>query len=165
MKKIFTLILTFISISSYSQYSSFEDAKVFKFLTISGQPSQKTIDRVKKEKFDIILDLRNPGEFNDFNEKKYTEENGLSYHNIPFFDKENNITKENISNITNFIEKNKDKKIFVHCSSGNRASSWLLIHLNKDHNMPLPKAIEITRNTGLTKDDLRTKVLQFIKEP
>ncbi len=163
MKFLLSFILIFTSLSAYCKFTSFEDAKVYKFLTIAGQPTKATLDKVKEERFDIVLNLRNPDEFDKFNEKEYVENKGLTYSNIPFFDKDKNITKENINKISRYVEKNKDKKIFIHCSSGNRVSAWLLIHLNKDHKMPLDKALNIAKGTGLTKEKLKEQTLSFIK--
>lgn len=164
MKSFLTLLFILSSFSAFSEYTRFEDAKVFKFLTISGQPSKATIDTVKKEEFDIVLNLRNPGEFNQYDEKAYAEKLGLTYSNIPFFDKDKKIQKDNITKITRYVEKNKDKKIFIHCSSGNRTAAWLLIHLNKDHKMPLKKAVGIAEDVGLNKEGLKKQVISYIKD-
>lgn len=164
MKLFLSIFILLTSLTTYSQYTKFEDAKQFKFLTISGQPNKSTIDKIKDQKFDMIIDIRNPGEHTEFNEGDYAKEKGIAYYNVPFFDKDKKISKKNIENITKLVQKNQDKKVFIHCSSGNRVSGWLLVHLTQDHGMEMSKALEVTTKTGLTKEDFKNKVIKFIKE-
>lgn len=163
MKSILSLILILSSFTVFAKTYDLDEAKVFKFLTIAGQPSKRTIDSVKEQNFDIVINLRSPKEFDEFDEKSYVESKGLEYVNIPFFDKNKKIGQKNIDRITSFVEKHKKKKIFIHCSSGNRVAAWLLIHLNKDHNMSVDKALKVSKEMGLNKTEMEVKVLDFIK--
>ncbi|WP_419172665.1 rhodanese-like domain-containing protein [Halobacteriovorax sp.] len=141
-----------------------ESTKLVNNLAIAAQPSKKTLNNVQKEGYEIVVNLRNPNEFKDYNEAKYVSEMNLKYYNIPFFDKKKNINKRSLSLISKLLKDNKDKKVFIHCSSGNRAAAWYLSHLYIHENMSLEDATKIARNAGLTKPGLERMIRNAIKD-
>ncbi|WP_417353660.1 hypothetical protein [Flavobacterium alkalisoli] len=159
-KFIFMLLSLFLFSCSTSSH---QIKKSVDRLTIAAQPSKAQLEKVSKDGFEIVINLRSPGEFKDFKEEEYVKELSLDYYNLPFFNKDKSINKSSIEQISQIVNINSDKKIFLHCSSGNRAAAWYLIHLHKNEGYTVYKAIVEARKKGLTKAPLEKKVINFLK--
>ena len=135
-----------------------------KHLYISSQPDLETFDVARKKGVKLVINLRDPKEFN-WDEQKAAKQTGLDYYNIPISASGESFDSEAINQISALVQKHKNQKILLHCSSGNRASAWLAIHLIKDHDMPSDSAIELAKKVGLTSPAIESRVKQFNLSP
>lgn len=131
-------------------------------LAIAAQPTKEDLNNVKKEGYEIVVNLRNPNEFKDYNEAKYVSELNLRYYNVPFFNNKKEINMRSLKMVSKLIKDNPNKKIYIHCSSGNRVSAWYLTHLHLEEGLSLDQATKIARRTGLTKPALENKIISSI---
>jgi protein tyrosine phosphatase (PTP) superfamily phosphohydrolase (DUF442 family) len=132
-----------------------------KHLYISSQPDFETLDIARKNGVELVLNLRDPSEY-IWDEKIAAQQSGLIYYNIPISASGEAFNPDAIKQISALVQQHKDQKILLHCSSGNRASAWLAIHLIKDHNMPSDRAISLAKQAGLTSPLIKSRVKQFI---
>jgi protein tyrosine phosphatase (PTP) superfamily phosphohydrolase (DUF442 family) len=176
MKKIFTLLFLSLFIVSCSHYGkhphSVENAqsvgtmkslKRYGPMTFAGQPDLKTIKSLKSQGYEIVINLRGKNEFKKFNEEKAVRNQDMEYIQIPFFTKQKEISRTAISEIHKVVRDNHNKKIFIHCSSGNRAAAWLGAHLYLDHGVDLEKSISVAKDLGMTKPKMEKKLRKFLK--
>ncbi|MEE8295852.1 MAG: sulfur transferase domain-containing protein, partial [Sphingomonadales bacterium] len=52
-------------------------------LVTGGQPSEDDLKKFAEEGFGLVINLRRPGEFDDFDEAEVVENLGMKYINIP----------------------------------------------------------------------------------
>ncbi|MFG1500991.1 sulfur transferase domain-containing protein [Halobacteriovorax sp. XZX-3] len=143
---------------------NYEEAKVVGNLAIAPQPTKMTLSKIKKDGYEMVINLRGEDEFKGYNEEATAKMLNLQYHRIPFFNKKSEIDANSLYQISKLIDANKDKKIYIHCSSGNRAAAWYLTHLYQYEGMTKQEATELARRTGLTKAPLENKVLKYLNE-
>ena len=92
-----------------------------------GQPQKKDLEELKKEGWDLILNLRNPEELEslDFQMDQFCDSLDLHYKLIPVFQNKK-LSKEAFQKIHDMINSGDYKKIVIHCASGRRAVLALL---------------------------------------
>jgi len=176
MKKAILLALTSVFLMSCSHYGkhphsveqaktigTLKDLKRYGPLTFAAQPDKKTINSLKDQGYELVINLRHPSEFKDFDEEKVVTSNDLSYYNIPLFTKNKKFSRKAIKDIHNIVKENHNKKIFIHCSSGNRAAAWLGAHLYLDHGVDLEESISTAKQVGMTKSKLETRLRKFLE--
>lgn len=176
MKNLIYLILlslTLISCSHQARHphqvekakdiSTLKGLKRYGPITFAPQPDKASIQALRSQGYAIVINLRHPSEFKKFNEKQVVEANKMAYYNIPLFDKQKNFSTSAIQEVHKVIQENHNKKIFLHCSSGNRAAAWLGAHLHLDHGLSIAKSIEVAKEVGMTKPKLETKLRSFLK--
>lgn len=151
-----------LEVKNLEEIQTERNLKTYGPVAIGGQPSLETLKELKDKNYKTIINIRDEKEFKKFNERKEVETLGMKYINIPFFDKNKNINEYNLAKITKSVEQHKDHKIFLHCSSGNRAAAWLATHLHRDHNVDLNKSIKVAREAGLTKPKLEAKIVAYL---
>ncbi len=131
-----------------------------KSIFMTGQPDEATLNSLKDLGFDVVLNIRAADEL-DFDEQAIVEGNGLAYYNIPLL-KDGQIQDASVAAIHAVIKENKGKKILFHCSSGNRAASWLGAHLVRAMNYETEAAIAYSKQAGMTKEKMETILRSYI---
>lgn len=89
---------------------------------VCGQPQKQDLEELKKEGWDLILNLRNPEEMEslDFKMEELCRSLGLSYQLLPVL-KQGDLSKEAFQKIHEISTSGGYKKIMIHCASGRRA--------------------------------------------
>jgi len=94
---------------------------------VCGQPQEKDLKELKKENWDLILNLRNLEEMQslDFEMEELCQKLGLNYQRIPII-KEGKLSKKAFETIHTIINSGEYEKIVIHCAKGGRAVLTLL---------------------------------------
>lgn len=130
-----------------------------KHLYISSQPDAETFKIAREKGLELVINLGDSSE-HIWEEEEAAKQAGLNYYNIPIPSTGESFDPDTIDQISALVQQHKDQKILLHCSSGNRASAWLAIHLNKDHNMPMDSAISLAKQVGLTSPAVENRIKQ-----
>jgi len=126
-------------------------------LYFSGQPAPSDFKTLEKKGFDVIINIRGPREMT-FDEKAVVTKAGMTYYILPLM-KDGRIINSAVTRIFVAVKANKGKKILLHCSSGNRAASWLGATLVRDLGYNRQTAITLAKKAGMTKARME-KILQ-----
>jgi uncharacterized protein (TIGR01244 family) len=132
-----------------------------KHLYFSEQPDAATFAEAAKHDVQVVIDLREPGE-TDWDEEAAAKEAGLQYYNVPVAGSGESLDEAAMQKISALAEQHRDNGILLHCSSGNRASAWLAVHLVKDHGMAVEPSIAIARKAGLDKPPVEARVRTYL---
>lgn len=133
-----------------------------KRLYFSEQPDWASFAVAHERDVGVVINLRERGEL-DWDEQRAATDNGLVYYNVPIARKGSSFSKAAIDEIGSIVRMHDDQKILLHCSSGNRASAWLAIHLVKDHDMGIEDSLSLARSVGLTNSTVENRVLEYLK--
>ncbi|MGA2261984.1 MAG: protein tyrosine phosphatase family protein [Acidobacteriota bacterium] len=124
-----------------------------------GQPTDAGMKQLAEKGYKRIINLRTSGEGVDLAaEERQAMQLGLRYYMVPFNAKEP--TEEQALAFSALMSALKEDKVFVHCGSGNRAGSLMMIYLALEEGMPPDKAEQEARKAGLRSSDL----LEFAKQ-
>ncbi|MFT4994848.1 MAG: hypothetical protein ACI965_001890 [Paraglaciecola sp.] len=133
-----------------------------KHLYISSQPDADTLDIAREKGVALVINLRDPAE-SQWDERNAAHLAGLNYYNVPISGQGQSFDPLAIKKISTLIQQHQDQKILLHCSSGNRASAWLAIHLAQDHHMDTENSISVARQTGLTSALIQARVEHYLQ--
>ncbi len=133
-----------------------------KHLYITSQPDSETFDIAREKGIELVINLRDHREVT-WDEKKAVNQAGLNYYNLPISASGESFDPDIINQISELVQQHKDKKILMHCSSGNRASAWLAIHMANDHNMQSDAAISLAKKVGLTSPVITQRILRYLQ--
>lgn len=108
-----------------------------------GQPSLTDIKSLKEQGFTLVVNLRGPGEFDEFDEREAVEAAGLTYVSIPFKGMRG-LTKGNAAKLHIALEAAKGEgKVLLHCTIGMRAGGLLGLDGYYFHGLNKKQAIQI----------------------
>ena len=139
-----------------------EGVHVFKQeIFLSGAPREDTFREMAHAGVRIAVDLREPEEIQGF-EKRAAKRNGITYYSAPI-SRVGDLQKDQIEAVDRIVAQRQGPKIWVYCNSGNRAASWMAIHLAKTQGMKTDDAIAEAKNLGLNKEEMMTKVRAFLQ--
>jgi protein tyrosine phosphatase (PTP) superfamily phosphohydrolase (DUF442 family) len=130
-------------------------------LFIAGQPDDAALDEAQRQGVAAIINLRGPTEM-DWDEASAAVARNMAYHQVPLSGADPEFDPAVIARISSLVERYSDRRVLVHCASGNRAAAWLAIHLVQDHAMTTNAALEVARPAGLTYAPLEGKVRRFL---
>lgn len=131
-------------------------------LWFSGQPDQETLQLAKGRGVTVVINLRDPGEY-DWDEEKAAQDLGLVYYDVPVA-KEGAFSPAAFDRIESLVKTHHSEQTLVHCSSGNRAAGWLAVHLVEKHQMPVDDALSVGREAGITKPAIEAKVRSYLED-
>jgi uncharacterized protein (TIGR01244 family) len=124
-----------------------------------GQPTDAGMKQLAEKGYKSIINLRASGEGVDLAaEERQAMQLGLRYYMVPFNAKEP--SEEQALAFSALMSALKENKVFVHCGSGNRAGSLMMIYLALEEGIPPDKAEQEARKAGLRSPDL----LEFAKQ-
>ena len=124
-----------------------------------GQPDEAGMKQLAEKGYKYVINIRASGEKVDFAaEEKQAMDLGLRYYMVPFSAREP--SEGQALAFTALMSAVKDGKVFVHCGSGARVGSLMMIYLVLEEGMPPEKAEAEARKVGLRSPDL----LQFAKQ-
>jgi uncharacterized protein (TIGR01244 family) len=110
-------------------------------LVTGGQPSEDDFKKFADQGFGLVINLRRPCEFDDFDEALVVESLGMKYINIPVNGMED-LSTENAALLHEALE-SFDGPIVLHCRSGMRASGLLGVEGYLFHDLSKDEAIEL----------------------
>jgi len=124
-----------------------------------GQPTDAGMKELAEKGYKIVINLRTSSEEADLAaEEKQAMQLGLRYYAIPLDGKQPSETQAMAFNT--LMSALKNDKVFVHCGSGNRVGSLMMIYFALEESMPLDKAEQEARKAGLRSAQL----LEFAKQ-
>jgi protein tyrosine phosphatase (PTP) superfamily phosphohydrolase (DUF442 family) len=124
-----------------------------------GQPGEGGLSQLTEKGYTAIINIRAfDEEYDQVGEEKQARQLGLRYYVVPFVAKQPGEPQALAFNT--LLSALKDVKVFVHCGSGNRVGSLMMIYLVLEEGMPLDKAELEARRAGLRSADL----LEFSKQ-
>jgi protein tyrosine phosphatase (PTP) superfamily phosphohydrolase (DUF442 family) len=132
-----------------------------------GQPTDQGFRLLAEKGYQVVVNLRTEGEkFDLAAEQKLIADLGMKYVPFPFVSKD---AKEELAlQFVKLLEDMKEQKVYVHCASGNRVGSLIMVDLVLKQGMDAQKAEEIAAKVGLTSEQLRQyarKVIESQKKP
>ena len=128
-------------------------------LWFSGQPDAAALERAKAEGITVVINLRDPSEF-DWDERSAVESLGLTYYNVPVVGE--GFDPEAFERIETLVHQHHDEQVLLHCASSNRVGGWLATHMVSRHDMSVDEALEIGRRTGITKPVIEERVHLYL---
>jgi len=154
-----------ISSSDFSEpqvWGQLKNVVKVKHIYISGQPDEAALKEARDHGVGAVINLRGPDEI-DWDEESAAGKLGLEYYNVPVQSHEG-FDARAIEQVTALVRQYGNENILLHCSSGNRVSGWLAIHMVQDHDMPVDTAIEMAKHASLTKPKVETAVREFLNQ-
>lgn len=130
---------------------------------VCGQPQKADLEELKKEKWDLILNLRNPEEMSalDFKMEELCEILGLDYQIIPIL-QESVLNKEALKKINTLIKSGDYKKIVIHCAVGGRAVLALIACFVLSKECQLEDVPEIASHFGFQSPQMINNLMQAL---
>jgi uncharacterized protein (TIGR01244 family) len=128
-------------------------------LRFSEQPDRVALARAKAAGVEVVVNLRPDAEMEsvDFDERAAVEDLGMTYVQIPI-PKEGPFPPEALDALDRLVAENEGREIWLHCSTGNRATGWLATHLVRREGMSLEDALAVARRAGITKPEVEDQV-------
>ncbi len=113
-----------------------------------GQPTDAGLRQVAEKGYKAVINLRSSSEqFDQTGEEKLALQLGLRYFVVPFAAGEPSETQALA--FATLLSALKQDKVFIHCASGNRVGSLLMIYFALNENMTPEKAEQEARKAGL----------------
>ncbi len=114
-----------------------------------GQPTEEGMKLLSGKGYKSVLNLRSSSEpFELAAEERQALQLGLRYYMIPFASKEP--SEQQALAFNALMAALKNDKVFVHCASGNRVGSLMMIYLVLEEGMAPDKAEQDARKIGLS---------------
>jgi uncharacterized protein (TIGR01244 family) len=118
-----------------------------------GQPGEGGLNQLAKKGYKVVVNVRaSDEEFDRVGEENLAMQLGLRYYVVPFLAREP--SEQQALAFNALMSALKGNKVFVHCGSGNRAGSLMMIYLALEEGMSEDKAEQEARKIGLRSADL-----------
>jgi uncharacterized protein (TIGR01244 family) len=140
-----------------------EGVHVFKQeIFLSGAPREDTFRELAHAGVRIAIDLREPEEIQGF-EKRAAKQHEITYYSAPI-SRVGDLQQDQIEAVDRIVVQRQGQKVWIYCNSGNRAASWMAIHLVTTQGMKAEDAIAEAKPLGLNKEEMVTKVRAFLQK-
>lgn len=140
-----------------SDWAGIENLTRVENVYVASQPDADALRAAASRGVGIVVNLRSPSEEAGFDEQAVAEAAGLEYFQIPVMTS-GGLDKDAMVQISQIVNASGSDPILVHCSSGNRVSGWLAVHLARNRGMTVDEALSVARAAGLTKAGLESMV-------
>lgn len=117
-------------------------------LLTGGQPSPAQLDEARRIGFRTIVNLRPPGEFDDWDEAARARTLGFAYINIPIAGPAD-LTLDNARTLADALDDLNAYPVMVHCGSGERVGALFALKVALIDGEDADTAMEIGRQAGL----------------
>jgi len=111
----------------------------------SGQPSLGTLEWLKDQGVDLVINLRTEDENEDFAETAFNEEEQVDKLKMDYFSLpvsgHDGYSPENLKKFAEALN-GKYKKVLIHCGSAGRVTNFMMAYLVEYKDYPLSDAIE-----------------------
>ena len=133
-------------------------------LYFSAQPDAATFKAARVNGVDVVINLREPGE-TDYDEAADAAQAGLVYYQVPVARKGQSLDADAMARISELVRQHPGQRMLLHCRTGQRATSWLAVHLAEDHGMTVEQSLEVAGAAGLTSETLIERVQRYLSQP
>ena len=157
-----TLAMTPSDVGGPETWGASDNVTHLRHLYFSEQPDAEALRVARSKGVTTVIDLREPGE-SQWNERVAAEEAGIEYLNIPIKKESDTLDSATLRAISAAVEAQNGQPVLLHCSSGNRASAWLAVHLIEDHAMSKDDALVIARKAGLSMQGMERRVATYLR--
>ena len=138
----------------------------YRGLYFTAQPKPTEIAQLPNEEIMAVINLRSPSELKKmtFDEKQLVEQKNIAYYNVPV-PKDEPLSEDAMQEIEQKVMEHhkKGQNVLIHCSTGQRAASWLAYHMAATHKKPVKKALKKAQRVGLDKPEMKKKVRELLK--
>jgi len=133
-------------------------------LLTGGQPSRACLKAARDAGYHTVVNLRPPGEFEEFDEAQAVHELGMSYACIPIAGPPD-LTPAAAEALDEMMNKAGDRPVLVHCASGNRVGALFALRAGFKQGMNVDDALACGDSRGLTAPALREMVRAKLRSP
>lgn len=131
--------------------------KQLRHLYFASQPDITALESFKAKGGQVVINLRSEKEKSKYVfEEDTVEALSMRYYHLPVNGKK--LDKAVFKGISDTLQAHAGEKVLIHCSSGNRASAWLVHHIVQDHQQDFASALDIAEATLLTKAGLKKQL-------
>ncbi len=154
------------SSSNQLDMAALEGAEIFNFrapeekVLSSGQPTVSQLGIAARSGVKHVINLRAPGEQDEFDEAEVVESLGMEYYSIPVAGGAG-VTPENAASLQALLERFEGEPVLVHCASGNRVGGLMALSAFAD-GANADSAIAEGQRWGLTSENLEAAVRRNI---
>lgn len=113
-----------------------------------GQPSRDDVYALKKQGLDVIINMRTKREYDQGIIKRASLNNRIKHIDFPVPGL-GGLTKDMAAQLHRLLEKNKGKKILLHCASANRAGSLLAMRAYFFEGKSIKEAMTVGTSAGM----------------
>lgn len=106
------------------------------------------------------IDMKEKGE-SDFPDEEKLNKFGIIYHHFPISDL-SQVSLEDLRRLTILIKSSPGKKL-LYCMSGNRVAAVIALQQALVFGHPKQRALNLAQKIGLTKEPLKEKLIQILK--
>ena len=141
------------------QGSPFEHfARIDNLYVASKLSSEDQIKYLQEKGIKIAIDMKERGE-TDFPDEEALKKAGIRYHHFPVSDI-NDLDFDTLSELSRILNKDRGAKL-LYCMSGNRVGAALALQQSLVCGHPKQRAFDAACKIGLTKEELKEKVLKI----
>lgn len=126
-----------------------------------GQPDESALEFFLNEGVEVVYNLRSVGEADFQAEEALLKAKGVEYNFLPFL-AETGFSEECINNLNQLKQGAEEKKVLIHCASGNRIGGWYLIYLVKVKGLDFTAALAEAEKAGLSNPGLAQGVKEYL---
>lgn len=118
-------------------------------LLVGGQPTPEQLAEAAEAGYVTVVNLRPPGEQNEWDEAAKAAELGLRYVNLPIAGADD-LNAENAQRLAEVVEDDAAHPIMVHCASGNRVGALFALKAHFLDGEEVESALQTGRDAGMT---------------
>lgn len=134
----------------------------FPGIVTGGQPALEHVAALRRAGCEVVLDLRDPMEPRPFPTPDAIRASGLEYVNIPVSSAA--LNDETLARVrAALIRLAGTKRVFCHCSSGNRVGATLIPYLMLDHGLTEEDAVREAMRIGTRSVELVEWALDYVR--
>jgi uncharacterized protein (TIGR01244 family) len=116
---------------------------------ISGQPSPAELVRIRESGVTHVVNARDIGEFEAWDQAELIETLGMTYHRVPIGDTDD-LDLEAVRSFDRILSDIGDERALLHCASGNRIGALFALRAAWLQGRNTEEAIDIGQAHGLT---------------
>jgi len=116
---------------------------------ISGQPSPAELVEARQAGITHVVNARDIGEFEAWNETELVETLGMTYHRVPIGNTQD-LDLDAVRSFDRILSDIGDERALLHCASGNRIGALFALRAAWLQGRDAEEAIEIGQARGLT---------------
>lgn len=127
----------------------------------TGQPEKEHLGKLAEAGYEMVFDLREPGEERGFDEAEAVRETGMEYENIPLAAEPDSFSDEAFDRFRDLMGRPERRPVLVHCGSGVRVAPMMIPYLVLDEGKSPEEAVEIAGGIGPRREDLNRVALDY----
>lgn len=133
-------------------------------LLTGGQPSRACLEAAQRAGYHTVVNLRPPGEHDEFDEAAAVHALGMEYVCIPVAGPQD-LTADAVEALETALAKAGERPVLVHCKSGNRVGALFALRAGLKTGANVEDALAFGDAAGLTSPALREAVRAKLRSP